>query len=139
MREQALVALAREAARAIAMAAWERRDAFLTGRRLPLTAVDFPGPEPAFSPAWRAVFCPQLNFEQPVAALYFPAQALHWPLLAPVFAAGEKVDFTFLHDSEKIDRTYSRAILTGDPSVDDITGEVSGITVVAEGYLEVPR
>jgi AraC-like DNA-binding protein len=54
---------------------------WLTGRRLPLTAVDFPGPEPAFSPAWRAVFCPQLNFEQPVAALYFPAQALHWPLL----------------------------------------------------------
>ena len=65
--------------------------------------------------------------------------AKDWPLLAPVFAAGEKVDFTFLHDSEKIDRTYSRAILTGDPSVDDITGEVSGITVVAEGYLEVPR
>lgn len=62
-----------------------------------------------------------------------------WPLLAPLFAAGEKVDFTFLHDSEKIDRVYSRAILTGDPQVDDVTGEISGITGVAEGYLEVPR
>lgn len=47
-----------------------------------------------------------------------------------------KVTFTFIHDSERVVRTYSRAMLTGDPQVDDITGEVSGLTVVAEGYLE---
>lgn len=48
----------------------------------------------------------------------------------------DKVTFTFIHDSERMNRTYSRAMLTGDPQVDDITGEVSGLTVVAEGYLE---
>lgn len=51
----------------------------------------------------------------------------------------DKVDFTFLHDSERIDRFYGRASLTGDPSVDDVTGEMSGINVVAESFLEVPR
>ena len=42
-------ALAREAARAIAMAAWERRDSFLTGERLPIAdalAVALRGPAP---------------------------------------------------------------------------------------------
>lgn len=50
--------------------------------------------------------------------------------------SGDKVTFSFIHESERILRTYSRAILTGDPQVDDLTGEVSGITGVAEGFLE---
>jgi hypothetical protein len=51
----------------------------------------------------------------------------------------DKVDFTFLHDTEQIDYTYSRAALTGDPQIDAMTGELSGITGVAEGYLETRR
>lgn len=51
----------------------------------------------------------------------------------------DKVTFTFIHDSERMVRTYSRATLFGDPQVDDITGEVSGITGVAEGFLEQAR
>lgn len=51
----------------------------------------------------------------------------------------DKVDFTFLHDTEQVDRTFSRASLTGDPQLDGLTGEVSGITGVAEGYLETRR
>lgn len=51
----------------------------------------------------------------------------------------DNVDFTFLHDSERMDRFYSRAKLTGDPSVDDQTGEMSGISGVAAGFVEVPR
>lgn len=56
----------------------------------------------------------------------------------PLFAQ-EKVTFAFLHDSEKVVRVYSRAMFVGDPQVDDITGEVSGLTGVAEGYLEQAR
>lgn len=51
----------------------------------------------------------------------------------------DKVDFTFLHDTEKIDYTYTRASLTGDPQIDAMTGELSGITGTAEGYLETAR
>lgn len=51
----------------------------------------------------------------------------------------DKVDFTFLHDTERVDRTFTRASLLGDPQVDDLTGEVSGITGIAEGYLETAR
>lgn len=51
----------------------------------------------------------------------------------------DKVDFTFLHDTEQVDRTFTRASLTGDPQLDGLTGEVSGITGVAEGYLETRR
>lgn len=57
--------------------------------------------------------------------------------LAQLFGLN-KVTFTFIHDSEGVSRTYSRAILTGDPQVDDMTGELSGISGVAEGYLENP-
>lgn len=53
--------------------------------------------------------------------------------------AFDKVDFTFLHDTEQVDRTYSRAVLIGDPQLDGMTGELSGITGVAEGYLETRR
>lgn len=53
--------------------------------------------------------------------------------------AMDKVTFTLIHDSERVNRTYSRASLAGDPQVDDITGEVSGITGVAEGFLETAR
>lgn len=53
--------------------------------------------------------------------------------------AQDKVTFSFLHDSERVVRTYSRASLVGDPQVDDITGEVSGITGVAESFLETAR
>ncbi len=47
--------------------------------------------------------------------------------------------FTFLHDSERVTRTYSKCVLTGDPQVDDMTGEVSGITGTAQGFLEQRR
>lgn len=53
--------------------------------------------------------------------------------------AMDKVTFTFIHDSERVNRTYRRATLMGEPQVDDITGEVSGITGVAEGFLELGR
>lgn len=53
--------------------------------------------------------------------------------------AMDKVSFSFIHDSEKVVRTYSRCTLMGDPQVDDATGEVSGITGTAEGYLEQRR
>lgn len=49
------------------------------------------------------------------------------------------VTFTFLHDTEKVDRIFSGASLIGRPSVDDMTGEVTGITGVSEGYLELAR
>ena len=58
--------------------------------------------------------------------------------IAALFAL-EKVTFTIMHESERIDRTYSRATLFGDPQVDDSNGEVSGINGVAEGYLETRR
>jgi hypothetical protein len=61
------------------------------------------------------------------------------PIPFDALMALDKVDIVFLHDSERVDRTYSRASLIGDPQVDDISGEVSGITGVAEGFLEVPR
>lgn len=51
----------------------------------------------------------------------------------------DKVTFSFLHDSERVVRTYARASLVGDPQVDDLTGEVSGITGIAEGFLETAR
>jgi hypothetical protein len=51
----------------------------------------------------------------------------------------DKVDFTFLHDTEGMDYTYTRASLTGDPQIDGMTGELSGITGVSEGYLETRR
>jgi hypothetical protein len=51
----------------------------------------------------------------------------------------DKVDFTFLHDTEAVDRSFSRASLIGDASIDGLTGEVSGLTGVAEGYLETRR
>lgn len=53
--------------------------------------------------------------------------------------AMDKVNFTFIHDSERVVRVFSRATLMGDPQVDDITGEVSGITGVAESFLEQRR
>ncbi|KFC63978.1 hypothetical protein FG93_05488 [Bosea sp. LC85] len=51
----------------------------------------------------------------------------------------DKVDFTFLHDTEKVDRTYTRASVIGDPQVDGLTGEASGVSGVSEGYLETRR
>lgn len=51
----------------------------------------------------------------------------------------DKVDFTILHDTERVDRTYLRASLLGDPQVDDMTGEISGITGIAEGFIETRR
>ncbi len=61
------------------------------------------------------------------------------PLPLDALYALENVSFTFLHDTEKVDRTFSLAKLTGDPQVDDMTGAVSGITGIAQGYLEVKR
>jgi hypothetical protein len=49
------------------------------------------------------------------------------------------VTFTILGDTERVDRTYGGAALTGRPSVDAMTGEVTGITGVAETYLELAR
>ncbi|UNJ22053.1 tail tube protein [Microcystis phage vB_MweS-yong2] len=51
----------------------------------------------------------------------------------------EGVAFTFLHDAERVDRTFTGASLLGRPSVDDLTGEVSGVTGMATGFIEVPR
>ncbi len=61
------------------------------------------------------------------------------PVDVAAIMAFDKVDFTFLHDTERVDYTYTRASLTGDPQVDAMTGELSGITGVAEGYIETPR
>lgn len=61
------------------------------------------------------------------------------PIAYDALMALDKVDFVFLGDTEKFDRIYSRASLIGRPSVDGMTGEVSGITGVAEGYMEVRR
>jgi hypothetical protein len=49
------------------------------------------------------------------------------------------VTFTILGDTERVDRTYGGAALTGRPSIDAMTGEVTGITGVAETYLELAR
>jgi hypothetical protein len=46
---------------------------------------------------------------------------------------------TFMHLTEKIDRTYIGCHFTGDPSVDDLTGEISGVEIVATGYVATPR
>lgn len=51
----------------------------------------------------------------------------------------DKVDFVFLHDTERMDYHFGRAVITGDPQVDAMTGELSGLTVTAESYLAVAR
>lgn len=51
----------------------------------------------------------------------------------------DKVDFTFLHDTEGVDYYFGRAVLIGDPQIDAMTGELSGITGVAETYLATKR
>lgn len=61
------------------------------------------------------------------------------PVNIDALMALDGVSFTFLHDSEKVDRTYSKAFLTGDASVDDASGEISGIEGAAQGFLEVRR
>jgi hypothetical protein len=61
------------------------------------------------------------------------------PVDVTALMAFDKVDFTFLMDTERMDYTYSRCVLTGDPQVDQMTGELSGITGVAEGYLATRR
>ena len=48
-------------------------------------------------------------------------------------------DITFLHDTERVDRVYSGAQIIGRASVDDMTGEITGLTLVAQGYLAVRR
>nr|WP_047574290.1 hypothetical protein [Methylobacterium sp. ZNC0032] len=58
--------------------------------------------------------------------------------LAALFAL-DKVDFVFLHDTEKMDYHFGRAILIGDPQDDGMTGELSGISGVAETFLTVAR
>lgn len=58
--------------------------------------------------------------------------------LAAVYALNPTT-FTILHESERVDRTYSGAFLTGDPSVDDMTGEITGIEGAATGFIETPR
>ncbi|QEL26153.1 hypothetical protein FQV39_28745 [Bosea sp. F3-2] len=61
------------------------------------------------------------------------------PIDVDALLAFDKVDFTFLHDTERVDYHYGRAHLTGDPQIDAMTGELSGITGAAETYLAVPR
>lgn len=55
--------------------------------------------------------------------------------LADLFSL-EGVSFTLMHDTEKMNRVYSKAVLTGDPQVDDSNGTISGISGIAAGYLE---
>lgn len=61
------------------------------------------------------------------------------PIDWQAFYAASGGTFTYIHTSERINRTYSKCVITGDPQVDDITGEVSGITGTAEGFLEQSR
>lgn len=61
------------------------------------------------------------------------------PVDVAALMALEDVSFMFLHDSERVDRVYSKAFLTGDVSVDDATGEISGLEGVAQGFLETKR
>jgi hypothetical protein len=46
------------------------------------------------------------------------------------------VTFTLIHATERVTRTYSAGALEGDPQVDDLTGEISGITGRASGLIE---
>ncbi|CAN7315978.1 hypothetical protein LJR009_001595 [Bosea sp. LjRoot9] len=61
------------------------------------------------------------------------------PINVPALKALGPADITFLHDSERVDRTYSKASIIGRASVDDMTGEITGLTIVSEGYLETQR
>lgn len=61
------------------------------------------------------------------------------PVDVDTLLALDKVDFTFLHDTERVDYFFGRSVLTGDPQIDAMTGELSGISGVAETYLAVPR
>jgi hypothetical protein len=49
------------------------------------------------------------------------------------------VTVTVMYDTEKVDRTFSGASFLGRPSVDDMTGEVTGVTLQAEAFLETRR
>lgn len=52
---------------------------WLVGRRIPVRAASFRGPEPSFSNEWRIMFSPELAFEQPVSGISFPAAYLALP------------------------------------------------------------
>jgi hypothetical protein len=54
--------------------------------------------------------------------------------LAAVYAL-QNATFSVLHEGEKTIRTYSGACFTGDPSVDDLSGEISGIAWTATGMI----
>ena len=62
-------------------------------------------------------------------------QEVDWSALMDL----EYPTFTVMGDTERMDRTFTRCLLFGRPSVDDLTGEVTGIQGVAEGYQAVAR
>lgn len=49
---------------------------WLVGRRIPVLGADFRCAEPAFSPEWRVLFSPNLNFDQPASGIAFAAEFL---------------------------------------------------------------
>jgi hypothetical protein len=61
------------------------------------------------------------------------------PIDVAALLALDKVDFVFLHDTERTDYHYGRAVLIGDPQDDGMTGELSGLSGVAETFLPVAR
>lgn len=66
--------------------------------------------------------------------------ANHWldgePINIAALYAANPTTFSFIHDTEGVIRTFTGAFLKGDPSVDDATGEISGIEGVAAGFVE---
>jgi hypothetical protein len=54
--------------------------------------------------------------------------------LAAIYAL-QNATFSVIHEGEKIIRTYSGACFTGDPSVDDMSGEISGVAWTATGLI----
>lgn len=54
---------------------------WLIGRRVPLLRADFRCTEPSFSDEWRALFSPQLHFNQAHSGLTFAAAYLSLPLI----------------------------------------------------------
>lgn len=57
------------------------------------------------------------------------------PIDVAALMALQDVTISFIKESEGVIETYSGAHLIGDPQIDDMTGEISGITGIAAGFL----
>lgn len=51
----------------------------------------------------------------------------------------EGVNVTLLSDAERVDRTFSDGFFFGRPSIDDLTGEITGVQFAATDYAAVRR